>query len=93
MHAYLKGFIYILKSSKTDKYYIGSSDNPERRLETQHNSGFVKSTRNGIPWKLVFKQEYFDLPTARRIECKLKKLKSRTIIERIIADNFCKLIG
>ncbi len=93
MHAYLKGFVYILKSDKTGKYYIGSSDNPERRLETQHNIGFVRSTRSGIPWKLVFKQEYINLLMARKIEYKLKKLKSRIIIEKIIDDNFCKLVG
>jgi putative endonuclease len=88
----VKGYIYILKSDKTGKYYIGSSDNPERRLEKQHNMGFVKSTRSGIPWKIVFKQEYADLLIARKIEHKLKKLKSRIIIEKIIADNFCKLV-
>lgn len=87
----MKGFIYILKSDKTGKYYIGSSDNPERRLETQHNIGFVRSTRSGIPWKLVFKQEYIDLQTARKVEYKIKKLKSRIIIEKIITENFCKL--
>ncbi|MBP6989471.1 GIY-YIG nuclease family protein [Candidatus Shapirobacteria bacterium] len=89
----MKGYLYILKSEKTGKYYVGSSDNPERRLQTQHNIGFVRSTRSGIPWKLVFKQEYLNLPIARKIEYKLKKLKSRVIIEKIIADNFCKLIG
>jgi len=89
----MKGYLYILKSDKTHKYYIGSSDNPQRRLETQHNVGFVRSTRSGIPWKLVFKQEYIDLPTARKIEYKLKKLKSREIIEKVISDNFCKLIS
>ena len=55
--------------------------------------GFVRSTRSGLPWKLVFKQEYVDLPTARKVEYKLKKLKSRVIIEKTIADNFCKLAG
>jgi len=89
----MKGYLYILKSDKTGKYYIGSSDNPQRRLETQHNAGFVRSTKNGIPWKLIFKQEYVNLPMARKIEYKLKKLKSRVIIEKIIADNLCKLVG
>ena len=89
----MKGYLYILKSDKSGKYYVGSSDNPQRRLETQHNEGFVRSTRSGIPWKLIFIQEYLDLPMARRIEYKLKKLKSRVIIEKIISDNFCKLIG
>jgi len=87
----MKGYLYILKSEKTGKYYVGSSDNPERRLETQHNIGFVRSTRSGIPWKLVFKQEYIDLQTARKVEYKIKKLKSRIIIEKIITENFCKL--
>ncbi len=87
----MKGYLYILKSEKTGGYYTGSSDNPERRLVSQHNQGFVRSTRIGIPWKIVFKQRYDSLEIARQVEYKLKKLKSRIIVERIIEEQTCKL--
>jgi len=88
----MEGYLYILKSEKLDKYYIGSSNNPERRLIAQHNKGFVISTKPGIPWVIVFKQKYPNLKMARQIEYKLKKMKSKIIIEKIIKDNFCKIL-
>jgi putative endonuclease len=87
----VKGYLYILKSEKLDRYYIGSSDNPERRLTTQHNKGFVKSTKTGVPWKIVFKQKYNTLKLARKIEYKLKNYKSRKIIEKIIQNQNCTI--
>jgi putative endonuclease len=48
-----KWFTYILYSSRIDKYYIGSTDNLEWRLE-RHNLGWGKFTKGGIPWKLVY---------------------------------------
>lgn len=89
----MKGFIYILWSEKLDRYYVGSSDNPERRLNSQHNKGLVKATFTGKPWKIVFKQECVDLVMARRIEYKIKKYKSKVIIKKIIDDGYCRLIG
>jgi len=87
----MSGYLYILKSEKHKRYYVGSSDDPERRLVTQHNNGFVKSTKSGIPWIIVFKQKYDSLANARKIEFKLKKYHSRVIIEKIINDGYCKI--
>lgn len=85
------GYLYILKSLKTNRYYIGSSENPQRRLTEFHNLGKVKATKNSLPWKIVFVQEYLEIKTARQIEYKLKSFKSRKILEKIISDGFCKL--
>jgi putative endonuclease len=87
----VKGYLYILKSEKLDRFYIGSSDNPERRLINQHNKGFVKATKAGIPWEIVFQQKYVDLVMARKIEYKLKTYKSRKIIEKIIQNQDCTI--
>jgi putative endonuclease len=52
--------VYILFSSKTQKFYIGQTQNIENRL-FEHNSGETKSTKGGIPWikngKRMFQQE------------------------------------
>ena len=46
-------FVYILFSKKLNRYYIGTTDNVEKRL-FEHNSGlYVNSfTMRGIPWEL-----------------------------------------
>lgn len=46
-------YVYLLKSDKTDKFYIGYTDNLETRL-AKHNQGEVKSTSPFPPWRIVY---------------------------------------
>ena len=46
-------FVYVLKSLKDGKHYIGFSNDLKRRLE-EHNSGLVKSTINRKPMELIY---------------------------------------
>ena len=80
-------FVYILKSIKNGTYYIGSTVDLERRIE-EHNNGNSKYTSKLRPLKLEFNQEYSSLGDARKVENKLKRLKSRKIIERIIKEGY-----
>jgi putative endonuclease len=49
--------VYILKSEKNNKSYIGhTADLPKRLME--HNSGKSISTRYGRPWRLVHVEAY-----------------------------------
>ncbi len=84
------GILYILQSEVNNRYYIGSTNNLERRL-FEHNSGVSKYTRLTRPFKLVFSSRYDSIKKARRIEYKLKKFKSRSIIEKIIKSGQIKL--
>lgn len=86
----MKGYLYILKSNRTNKYYIGSTGNINRRL-VEHNSGQTKSTRGGVPWTLMFIQEYSTLGESKRVELRLKKLKRKDYLEGIIRDGVVKL--
>ena len=45
-------FVYILYSEKTDRYYVGQTQNLDERL-VRHNTGRNKSTKPGIPLTLV----------------------------------------
>lgn len=81
----MEGFIYILKSNKIGKFYIGSTNNLKRRI-SQHQNGKVGSTKYLLPLDLVFTQGFKTLQEARKIEFKLKKLKRRDIIQRVIND-------
>lgn len=78
-------WVYILKSDKTGKFYIGSTSNLTRRLE-EHNSGQTKSLLYQRPLTLVFKQKFGNLSGARVAELMLKKMKSRTVLERIVKE-------
>ncbi len=80
------GIVYILQSSANGRYYIGSTNNLERRL-IEHTSGKSTYTRLTRPYKLVFSQQFESLMEARKVEYRLKKFKSRRIIEKIIQNN------
>ena len=49
--------VYILKSLKDMKTYVGHSNNFDRRFE-DHNSGRSKSTKHRAPFELMFKEEF-----------------------------------
>jgi len=81
------GYVYILKSLKNGSYYIGSTVNVEKRLE-RHNKGRVFATKNLLPLKCTFVQQYNTIRVARMIEYWVKRQKDRKLIERIIAEGF-----
>ena len=76
-------FLYILYSQKLGKYYLGACSNLERRLY-EHNIGHSKFTSTGIPWTLVYSEEFTDLKDAKARESKVKKMKSKKYIEHLI---------
>ncbi len=80
-------FLYILHSNKIDRYYIGISQNPEIRLE-YHNKGKKGWTTRGVPWHLMFKKQFNTKAEAVDWERWLKKQKDRSLIERILRNNF-----
>jgi putative endonuclease len=51
----------------------------------RHNSGRSKYTKFGIPWQLVYLEEFKNKTEAYRRELEIKKKKSRNYIERLIA--------
>ena len=76
-------YTYILYSEKLNKYYVGSCVNLDTRLR-QHNLGHSKFTSVGIPWVVVYTEEYAILSDARRRELQIKQMKSRKYIENLI---------
>ena len=77
-------YVYILHSQSADKYYIGSSSNPEGRLLAHNhpsNKGFTKRYQ---PWDLVFKKQCQTKAEAEAAERKIKAYKSRKMIEQIL---------
>ncbi len=77
------GYIYILQSLKNNRFYIGSTNNLERRL-AEHNQGRSTYTSFTKPFKMIFSQKFDSLTIARKIESKIKQFKSRKVIINII---------
>jgi putative endonuclease len=82
-------FTYILYSKSRDRYYVGSSSDPEERL-VRHNAGATQSTKSGRPWKIVFTQSHLSKTEALKHEIYLKKMKSRVYIEDLINQSLSK---
>lgn len=72
----MKGFVYILKSLKDNKQYIGSTINPKNRMK-EHNDGFVTSTKNRRPFVLKYILEYENIEKAAEMENKFKRSHDR----------------
>jgi putative endonuclease len=68
-------YVYILKSKKDSKHYIGYTNDLRRRLD-EHNNGKSKSTKHRIPFELIYYEAYAIKSSAIRREKKLKKFKN-----------------
>ena len=83
-------WVYILQSEKTGRYYIGCSQNVDKRLN-EHNSGKTVSLKSHRPMKLVFKKLFPSFLDARRMENKLKKCKNKKILDLIVKEQVIKM--
>jgi putative endonuclease len=73
-------FVYVLRSQVLDRFYIGMTNNVERRMK-QHNSGQNRSTKSYVPWNLFFVEEYATRTEAREREVYLKSGVGREYIK------------
>ncbi len=80
--------VYILRSVTTRRFYAGSTQDIPNRLR-EHNTGESKSTRAGIPWELVHREEYATRSLAMAQE---KRIKARGIA-RYLADIGIELLA
>jgi len=67
-------YVYILQSQKTARYYIGSCEDIEGRIE-RHNNGRVPITRPGRPWHVVHKESFDTRSEAVKRERQIKSYK------------------
>jgi len=77
-------YVYILKSKRDNKLYIGYSDNLKKRL-LEHTKGNVKSTSYRRPLELVYYESYKNVDDAIEREKSFKKSGSvyNGLIKRI----------
>ena len=79
------GFLYILRDVVTNRLYVGSTNDLERRIR-QHQSGTTPTTKRMTKIMMVFSQGFSTLEEARRAERKLKRMKRKDYLEKIIQD-------
>jgi putative endonuclease len=77
-------YLYILQSESSGRFYVGSTDDLERRM-SEHLRGHTPSTCGRGPWKLVHKEEFETLLEARRRELQIKRWKSSRMIRALIS--------
>ncbi|MCX6713716.1 MAG: GIY-YIG nuclease family protein [Candidatus Vogelbacteria bacterium] len=79
-------YVYILKSTIDNDYYVGSTNDLKKRF-IEHNSGKVDSTSHRRPLELVYYEAYNREILARKRESSLKARGQarRWLLERIIS--------
>jgi len=83
-------YCYIIYSQSADRFYIGETNNFSRRI-AEHNNHIFRSSFSIIAndWCEYMIIELPNIKVARTMERRLKKMKSRKLIERLkINDTF-----
>ncbi len=75
-------YTYILWSRKTGRFYVGHTEDLQRRL-FEHNNNRTDSIKNRGPWELVYSEEFATRSEASRRERQMKRMKSHAWLERL----------
>lgn len=73
-------YVYVLRSLKDEKNYVGYSKNLKLRFE-QHNKGLVYSTKNRRPLKLIYYEACINQQDATHREKYLKTYLGKMFIK------------
>ncbi len=75
-------YVYVLRSKKNGKKYVGlTGKSPEERLE-EHNNGSNQYTKGNRPFELVYFEECNDKEFALKREKFLKSGNGRSVLKR-----------
>ncbi len=74
--------VYVLKSKKNGKRYVGLTSNLEQRLHDHARGAATFTSQNG-PWTLVYSERYAEKESARMREKFLKSGQGRKFLDNI----------
>ena len=77
-------YVYILKSLKDGRRYIGYTSDLNQRLK-QHNTGRNKSIKNRGPFEIIYSEEISDKTSAIKREKQLKRYKGGIALQKLIS--------
>lgn len=75
--------VYVLKSIQGKRYYIGCTDNLDRRL-SEHNKGYNIATEKDRPWVVVHSEKFNNKLDAYAREKKIKSYKSGNAFRKLL---------
>jgi putative endonuclease len=76
-------FAYVLRSEKTGRRYVGSSEDLDDRF-ARHNAGHSKATKHGVPWLLIHSESVATRSEAVLRERYLKTGAGRDELDRLL---------
>jgi len=76
-------YVYILKSLKDGRYYVGSKSDLNSRIE-YHNSGKQRSTKSRIPFILAYSEEFEEKAIGLKREKQIKSYKGGIAFKKMI---------
>ncbi|HBA51414.1 MAG: hypothetical protein UV63_C0054G0006 [Microgenomates group bacterium GW2011_GWC1_43_11] len=82
-------YVYVLYSLKDKKLYIGSTPDLRKRLH-KHLTGYVLSTKNRQPLKLIYYEAYILESDSLRREKYLKSGAGRKLLALQLSDIYNK---
>jgi putative endonuclease len=75
--------VYILQSESSGRFYIGQTNDLEKRMH-YHNFGDAdKYTLRYRPWRIFLEFAVSDRKTAKKIEAHIKRMKSTKYISNL----------
>jgi putative endonuclease len=75
--------VYILRSKKNNKRYIGYTARDIQKRLSEHNRGYNKWTRQNGPFELVYVDECLDIKESRKLEKFLKSGQGRQCLDEL----------
>ncbi|NOX17674.1 MAG: GIY-YIG nuclease family protein [Chlorobi bacterium] len=86
-HNYYVFHLRFIYSHKSDRIYIGQTNNISLRL-AEHNQGKSKSTKHYRPWIVIYKEEFNSRSDAMKREKELKSHQGREFIRKEIIPKY-----
>lgn len=78
-------YVYVIKSLKDGKLYVGHTNNLIERFR-RHNQGLEKATKNRKPFKIIYYEASNIIEDAARRERSLKTGFGRAYLKRRLKD-------
>lgn len=76
-------YVYVLRSEKDHEFYIGSTNNLERRI-SEHQNGKNISTAKRLPVELIYFEGHRSKEDAMRRELYFKTSKGKTTLRQML---------
>ncbi len=85
-------YVYVLRSKRDGKFYIGSTNDLKRRLQ-QHQRGENTSTSKRLPVELIYFEGHRSKNDALRREKYFKTTKGKITLRQILREALNRVSG